>query len=157
MSAMRILLMGYGNPARQDDGLGPALVAEIESTGRKNVSFDANYQPSVEDAWELCQYDRVILADAAVQGPEPFSFAPLEPAESVGFSTHALRPEAVPALADRLFGRQVPTWLLGIRGYQFEPFQESPTPEARKNLASAVRFLDKLLDSWQEEEATAPR
>jgi hydrogenase maturation protease len=26
----RVLVLGYGNPGRQDDGLGPAAVAEIE-------------------------------------------------------------------------------------------------------------------------------
>ncbi|MBV8574206.1 MAG: hypothetical protein JOZ58_04080, partial [Acetobacteraceae bacterium] len=29
-SRPRVLVLGYGNPGRQDDGLGPAAVAEID-------------------------------------------------------------------------------------------------------------------------------
>ena len=68
----KVLLIGYGNPGRLDDGLGPALAEAIAHKEFKNVTVDANYQLTVEDAAEVAKYDLVIFADADVAGPEPF-------------------------------------------------------------------------------------
>ena len=52
MSAVekRVLVLGYGNPGREDDGLGPAFAAEIGQLGRQNVTIVNNYQLMIEDA-----------------------------------------------------------------------------------------------------------
>ena len=38
MRAARVLVIGYGNPGRWDDGLGPALAAELGGLGLPNVT-----------------------------------------------------------------------------------------------------------------------
>ena len=47
---VRILLLGFGNPGRQDDGLGPALVQAIEEMEIPGVRAEADYQLNIEDA-----------------------------------------------------------------------------------------------------------
>ena len=46
----KILLIGFGNPARADDGLGPALAEEIESKNIPDVTVETDYQLTIEDS-----------------------------------------------------------------------------------------------------------
>jgi hydrogenase maturation protease len=146
----RVLLLGIGNPARQDDGLGPALAARIEALGLAEVTVDANYQLSVEDAATVARYDAVIFADAAVEGPEPFYFRRLEPAGDASFSSHSVTPAAVLKLAREMFAGEADAFVLGIRGYAFEMFVETLTDRAAANLTAAVAWLAPVLraGSW---------
>jgi hydrogenase maturation protease len=167
----KILLIGYGNPGRHDDGLGPALAAAAEKLAMPGLTVESDYQLCVEHAELAARHDVVIFADASLSGPEPFSFDPLElarPAEgdaspgsrkqdasrrpvgTTSFSSHALGPGEVLALAAGLFGTCPTAYLLGIRGYCFDQFGEGLSPQARFNLACALDFLENSLrnDSW---------
>ena len=77
---------------------------------------------TVEDAAAIAQHDVVVFADAAVSGPEPFYFERLEPQMAVSFSSHSVAPAAALALSEELFGKRVPGYVLGIRGYEFNEF-----------------------------------
>jgi hydrogenase maturation protease len=112
-----ILFYGYGNPGRGDDGLGPALVAELEPLASAGLACESDYQLSVEDAATLAGYDVVVFVDADMQGPGQ-----------------------VVALAAEMFGSQVKAYTLGIRGYQFGELCESLSDAARANLAAALAF-----------------
>ncbi len=140
-----VLLIGFGNPGRLDDGLGPALAAAIERLNLRGVTVDADYQLTVEDAAAVAGHDIVIFADADVSGPEPFSFRRIGPAAEWSFSTHAVEPASVLGLADRLFGARAEGYTLAIRGYDFDGFGERLSPPARANLAAATGFLENAL------------
>ena len=139
-----ILVYGFGNPGRQDDGLGVALVEQLEkraqAEGLAGVAFDSNYQLNAEDALAVAESGQVVFVDAAQEGPAPFEFRPLAPQKEISFSTHAMSPESVLALADELYGARPPAWLLAIRGESWEP-NEPPTAAARSHLATAREFL----------------
>jgi len=45
-----ILVYGYGNPGRGDDGLGPALVEALELLGATGLDCESDYQLAIEDA-----------------------------------------------------------------------------------------------------------
>jgi hydrogenase maturation protease len=141
----RVLLIGYGNPGRQDDGLGPALARAVETLGLPGVTVDADYQLTVEDAEAAARHDVVVFADAARKGPEPFSFRRIEPRTQVSFSTHSVAPEAVLGLAGELFAARTEAYLLGIRGYDFDVLEEALSPRAVENLAAAIGFLEPVL------------
>lgn len=146
MAAATVLLLCYGNPARRDDGLGPALAREVEALRRPGVTVEVNYQLSVEDAVEIGRHDTVLFVDAAVRGPEPFSFRPVRPGGHLAFSSHRLEPEFLMSLARDLFSARASAYALGIRGYEFEGFGEGLSPRARDNLRAAVDFLRRLLE-----------
>jgi hydrogenase maturation protease len=139
-----VLLLGYGNPGRLDDGLGPALAAQVESLALPGVTVQADYQLCLEDSEAAARHDVVIFADAATSGAGPFSFQRVEPAPCLGFSTHALQPEAVLGFARQLFGARTNGYTLGIRGYAFNEYGESLTDQARANLAAAVAFIRRV-------------
>jgi hypothetical protein len=62
----------------------------------------------------------------------------------MSFSTHSLRPETVLGLAQQLFGADTEGYILGIRGYAFNEFEESLSEGARANLAAAAAFVEQL-------------
>jgi hydrogenase maturation protease len=143
----KILLIGYGNPGRLDDGLGPALAEAVAALRLPGVTAEADYQLSVEDAAAVAAHEVVVFADASVNGPEPFALRPVRPATEgdIGFSTHSVEPAAVLALARDLFRARTRGYALGIRGYRFNEFGETLSDAARENLAATLRFLVPLL------------
>jgi hydrogenase maturation protease len=141
----KILLIGYGNPGRRDDGLGPAFAGAVEKLNLPGIMVDVNYQLTVEDAHAVAQHRIVVFADADAGGPEPFSFRAIEPAAHLSFSSHSIDPPAVLALSQELFGTQPEGYLIGIRGYAFDEFNDSLTAKAKVNLALALKFFQSLL------------
>ncbi|MGV8040140.1 MAG: hydrogenase maturation protease [Thermoanaerobaculaceae bacterium] len=152
----RVLLLGYGNPGRLDDGLGAALAAQVERLGLPGVQVESDYQLCLEDAETVARHDVVIFADASTTGAEPFSFTRIEPARGMSFSTHSLRPEAILGLAAELFGARTEGFLLGIRGYAFNEYDESLTERGRANLAAAAAFVARVCRDGSFSEAAAP-
>jgi len=139
-----LLILGYGNPGRLDDGLGPACIDALARLRLEGVTLDADYQLTVEDAALAADHETVIFVDAAVTGPEPFDFHDIEPAAALSFSSHAVEPGAVVTLAESLFGARPRAFALAIRGYEFNAFGERLSAAARRNLDAAVDFLTPL-------------
>lgn len=142
----KILIYGYGNPGRQDDGLGPALIERLGEDGIPGVATDSNYQLQVEDALAVSESQMVIFVDAAASGEEPFTFIELEPSKEITFTSHSVSPGSVLALCHDIYRKKVKAFMLGIRGYGWE-FVEELTPEARNNLDQAYRFLRKKIEA----------
>jgi hydrogenase maturation protease len=145
MSSSRALLIGFGNPGRGDDGLGPALAEAVEGLSLPGVAVESDYQLAPEHAAAMLGCDLVIFADAALSGPEPYSFERLEPSQGVTFSSHSLGPREILGLAESISGGPVEGYLLAIRGYEFEPFTESLTARARRNLERALEHVVPIL------------
>ncbi|HJO94051.1 MAG TPA: hydrogenase maturation protease [Victivallales bacterium] len=137
----KILIIGYGNPGRLDDGLGPALAEAIDDMHYPNVDIDCDYQLSVENAVDLTKHDIVIFADADVSGPEPFYLKTLQPSKSITFSSHSITAENLLALAHELFKKDIKAYALGIRGYEFNEYDERLSDKARNNLNNAIEFV----------------
>jgi hydrogenase maturation protease len=143
----RVLVIGHGNPGRQDDGLGPALAAALEAKSLPHVTVEAAYLLEPEAAELVSRHDVAVFADAAVAGPEPFSVQAVCPAETVTFSSHGLGPPEIMGLAHRVFGSAARGYVLGIRGYEFDEFEEALSKRARENLEQAERHLEELIRS----------
>lgn len=156
MTFQRVLVLGYGNPGRLDDGLGPALAAALENDNLPGVTIDSDYQLTVEDADNAARHEIVIFADAAVGGSEPFYFRRIQPQEELGFSSHSVEPAGVLALAGKLFKATPQAFALGIRGYRFNDFGEELSPQAQANLSAALEFLRNALRNGQFEEIGVP-
>ena len=138
-----VLVIGYGNPGRLDDGLGPTFADGLEREKLPGVVVDSDYQLTVEDAATVAEHRAVVFVDADAVGPAPFSFRRVVASEDLtpGFSSHAVLPEDVMGLATSLFGSVTPGYLLGIRGYEFDEFGERLSVLALDNLNKALAFL----------------
>ena len=141
----KVLVIGYGNLGRLDDGLGPALAAELEKLELDDVTIDADYQLTVEDAAAIAEHDVAIFADASVSGDDPFFLKRIEPVPAMSFSSHSVEPSAAMALAAALFKVDCKGYALGIRGYEFNEFGERLSEAAKVNLLAALEFVVRLL------------
>lgn len=151
-----VLLLGYGNPGRQDDGLGPRLVEAMQACGIEGLEADADYQLTIEDAHRIAGHQTVIFADAHASGPEPFAFTRLKAIERPpAYTSHHLDPSDVMELAGSLFGATTDAYLLAIRGYTFGEFDEHLSDRAAANLEKARTFLEWAVTSGRYDDALA--
>ncbi len=141
----RILIYAFGNPGRQDDGLGNRLVEELEpwlgECGYDHVELESNYQLNIEDADNIAERDIVVFVDASIEDIEDFHFGLVEPSEGRSeFTMHAASPAFILALCIKLYQKHPETYLLQIRGYEWE-FLEELSTKTTQNLASALTFI----------------
>ena len=150
-----LLVYGYGNPGRQDDGLG---ILFAERCGRlfedrPDFRVETDYQLNIEDADLISGFRQVVFADASMAGTSPdgseieagsresgFYFYRIRPAVTVSFSTHAMAPGSVLALCGELYGRVPECRMMRISGRAWE-FNAEPTAEALRNLEKAWEFF----------------
>lgn len=144
MSANKILIYGYGNPGRQDDGLGNAFVEEMEKWIKKEkltgFSFDSNYQLNIEDADAISTKDLVVFVDASTEEIENFILTPVNATTDVAFTSHAASPGYIVSLCRDIYDKIPPTYLLHIKGYKWG-FKEGLTAKAKDNLAMALEHM----------------
>ncbi len=146
MSNMKkILIYGYGNPGRQDDGVGNIFVEEMEKWVTKNkidnISFDSNYQLNIEDADTISEKDIVVFVDATIEDIEDFYIDKVNASEAkVEFTMHAVSPAFVLNLCNDIYNKYPETYLVHIKGYEWE-FGEGLTDKAQNNLNKAIDFV----------------
>lgn len=145
---LKILLYGYGNPGRKDDGLGPILVDLVEKwiikNEIKNISIDSNYQLNIEDAYTIRDYDIVIFIDASIEEIDDFIVTRVQPSDKVNYTMHSASPSFVLNLCNKIYNYTPETYLLHIKGYEFQ-LEEGLSRRASKNLDEALRFIKRLL------------
>jgi hydrogenase maturation protease len=144
----RVLVLGYGNPGRQDDGLGPAAAAGIDTLGWPDLTAFDNYQLNIEDALEVAAHDVVWFVDASKTCPSPYEVRDVVPSLTIDFTSHLLRPETVLAIAQQCYGGAARAHLLAIRGYEFA-FIEELTAQAGENLQAALLMLSERIQALQ--------
>ena len=149
----KILIYGYGNPGRRDDGLGVIMTEMIENWVKSNnltqIDVDSNYQLNVEDAEKISSYGLVIFVDASQEEDLPgFKMTDIVPNKNmVEFTMHAVSPAYILHLTNDLFNKHPDAKLLSIRGYRWE-FKEGLSEKAQHNLESAYSFLLSELTNW---------
>ena len=145
-----LLIFAWGNPSRGDDALGPALVERLEAARPGHpewgeVALLTDFQLQPEHALDLDGCARVLFVDASVSCVPPYVFDRLQPVRDFGYTTHAMKPEALLAVFRQVTGREPPpAWLLTIRGFSFE-LGEPISAGAQAHLEAAAAFLESFL------------
>jgi len=136
-----ILLIGLGNSARGDDGLGWEFVERMISLGYDFLDNEFRYQLQVEDAACISKYDVVVFVDASHEKLSGgFQISRCMAANHSFFSTHAQSPGAIVYLANNLYGKFPKAYTLAISGKDWE-LRTSLSREAKNNLDAAVSFF----------------
>ena len=143
------LFYGYGNPGRQDDGLGIVFVEEMEKFIRKKnlpaFSFDTNYQLNIEDADTIKDYDMVFFCDASQEEIREFCITKVSPSDSrIEFTMHAISPAFVLDLCHKIYRKTPETYLVHIKGFSWNFMEEISLP-AVKNLTETLHFFKTAL------------
>lgn len=147
-----MLLIGYGNQGRGDDGLGPAFAERIARKNLPMLMVDADYQLTVDHALAIAGVDCVVFADAMIGAAEPFRFERLQAGEVGDIASHSLMPAAVLMLAQTLYGHRPDAYVLGISGSVFGDVREGLSEVALRNLERAEAYFL----TWYRQRAGVP-
>ncbi len=140
----KLLLVGFGNEFRKDDGLGIKLLDYLPNVPQMKVQ-----ELSFEMAELVKDYDIVIFVDASIEGDD-LSFKKIEPEPRFSPLTHHLSPEELLLWTRSLYQKASEFYLLSIRGYDFD-FGEGLSEEAEENLAKAVSYLKEYLKNLEDD------
>jgi hydrogenase maturation protease len=138
-----LLVIGYGNTLRRDDGVGPKVaeaVAELALPGVRAMAC-ALLTPELADA--VSQAGAVVFVDAAVDAPREVQMRPLAPAVSSQIMAHAASPAILLALARDVFGHAPQAWWLTIPAEELG-IGEELTPSAQRGFETALQEIKQL-------------
>jgi hydrogenase maturation protease len=117
----KILILGYGNPLRGDDGFGCEAARRLAAAIHDpSVDIRELHQLTPELAEPVSQVAHVIFLDAAREGaPGEIRRQTIEP-EAAGTFTHHLTPEGLIACARELYGHAPTATLFTAAGFSFD-------------------------------------
>jgi hydrogenase maturation protease len=120
----RILILGYGNPLRGDDALGPRIAEEIAERfeGNPRVKVQTVHQLTLDLAETFAKFSLIILIDARNAEPVGEIFhQKIQPSQKLPqpFS-HYLNPPELLGVCQLLYGAPPVMILTGINAASFE-------------------------------------
>jgi len=137
-----LLVIGYGNTLRGDDGVGPKVAEAVEALALPGVRTLACPLLTPELAEAVSQTGVVIFVDAAVDAPREVQRRKLAPAESSQVMAHAASPATLLALARDVFGHAPEAWWLTIPVAELG-IGEELSPLAQQGFEQAVEEVKK--------------
>lgn len=138
-----LLVIGYGNTLRSDDGVGPRVAEAVAALHLPGVQTLVCQQLSPEHADPIAQAETVVFVDAAVDAPMEVQWRELAPGDTTQLMAHAADPRTMLALARDVFGHAPRAWWLTIPAVSLE-FSEQLTPVAKRGCAEAVMKIRSL-------------
>ena len=142
-SAGDLLVIGYGNTLRSDDGVGPRVAEAVGALDLPGVRTLVCQQLSPEHADAISRADTVVFVDAAVDAPNEVQLRKLEPGATTQLMAHAADPRTMLALARDVFGHAPHAWWLTIPAVNLE-FGETLSARGELGCAQAVEQIRKL-------------
>jgi hydrogenase maturation protease len=142
-----LVVIGYGNPLRRDDGAGPALARMIEKRfGRDTLKVIVIHQLVPEIAEELArkEVEAVLFLDAGTSGASEQQQVAIHPVAAEASSPalgHHFSPVDLLAYTELFRGTPLSGWQLTIHGSDFG-FGEGLGSQAKKSLAEAGERLE---------------
>lgn len=142
----RILVIGYGNSLRGDDGAGWHAAASLAGDPRlAGADVLARHQLTPELAEDLAHARLVVLVDACGGGaPGTVSVRRVEPGSPLAPAlSHNLDPAALVGLAQTLYGASPPVFLVTVTG-AFFGYGDQLSPAVRRALPEIADTVDLL-------------
>jgi hydrogenase maturation protease len=131
----RILILGYGNFDRQDDGVAWHVLAEVArrlgcavpllpeeefplNNGKPDFIFELQLTPELAET--IAQYERVCFVDAHTGAvPHDVNVSAIDAEFQASPLTHHLTPQSLLTFAQTLYSARPEAILVSVRGYQF--------------------------------------
>ncbi|MEI8289174.1 MAG: hydrogenase maturation protease [Verrucomicrobiota bacterium] len=159
-----LLVVGYGNSLRRDDGVGPRVAEAVEALQLPGVRTLTCQLLTPEYADPIARVRRVIFVDAeivpglefnvqrsGIPNPEPSTlnrepilWRKLEPGETSQLMAHSADPRTMLALARDVFGHAPESWWLTIPAIHLG-FGTDYSPAAEVGFHAAVAKIKKLV------------
>ena len=140
---VELIVIGYGNSLRRDDGVGPRVAEAIADLNLPGVRTLACQLLTPEFADPIARARRVVFVDAAVDKTDGVHFRPLDPGETSQLMAHAADPRTLLALARDVFGHAPEAWWLTIPALHLG-FGTDYSPETEAGFHTAVAEIGRL-------------
>jgi len=139
------LIIAYGNPYRNDDGVGHYIADKIQKWADEEkideITIITAYQLDIDMTEDISLSESVFFLDAHITKYSPeIVINKIEAKKTNGFTTHVFTPSDLIALVNQLYNKNPPGTLISVPGYNFDMGEEL-TPETKKK---ADRAIDKL-------------
>ena len=149
MQPIRILVLGYGNRSRRDDGVGWHVVEELSRRQLTGIKFLTAHQLDVDHAETVSSFEVVIFVDAATtESSGAIVQTDVAPYMRSNAVAHYLTPGDVLALCKMLYDRQPRGILFSIRGHDFN-FGTEFSPETTVAATETVERIARLIHDLQ--------
>jgi hydrogenase maturation protease len=121
VSAAGVLVVGYGNPLRSDDGIGWHAAGLLATDPRlAGAQVLTHHQLAPELAEDISRASLVVLVDASADGdPGSVSVRQIEPRPATPTWSHHLDPETLAGLAEALYRAVPPIVLVSVAAGSF--------------------------------------
>lgn len=139
-----VLLIGYGNLLRRDDGIG-RVVAERFVT-RSDVRVLTCHQLTPELTDELMRSERAVFVDATLGGAAAVRL--VSPTENPASLGHVGDPAWLLGLSKAVYGRCPEAWLVTVP-VEDVGFGEGLSVDGERMVEVAVRLIEQLIRSWE--------
>lgn len=154
----KLLILGYGNPDREDDGVAwhilraltiklglvPPESYEDEFPESELIDFAFHLQLAPEMAEDIADYMFVCFIDAHTGNiPEPVRLIAVESEFQHSPFTHHLTPQSLMSMCETIYGKRPDAALLSVLGHRF-----LFTRELSKETAELVPQAVALLWEW---------
>ena len=137
----RLLVIGYGNELRRDDGVGPRAARAVAAWQLPGVEGVAAHQLTPELAARIGEAERVVFVDAGQD--DVVQTQPINPGRNAPLLAHTGEPRDLLALAEALYGRCPEAWLVTVPAPELG-FGEGLSAAAEHGLAEALRQIRAL-------------
>ncbi|MHC1784906.1 MAG: hypothetical protein AB9891_19500 [Anaerolineaceae bacterium] len=162
--ANKILIIGYGNPDRQDDGVAWHILTDL--AGRLNRQVPEDYQEGFPETDEnpalvfelqltpehseiVGKADVVIFIDAHTGNiPDDLLVRPISPHYQNSPFTHHLTPESCLSLAETKYARAPEAFLVTVRGFEFG-FSRELSPFTEDLAINAADSVFQLIQNYK--------
>lgn len=150
------LVIGYGNPDRQDDGVGWHILRNLAQRIGQSIPDDPGASIEVESdivdllfilqiypelAETISHYDRVCFADAHTSDiPKKISWIELSPEYEKSPLTHHMSPKTVLSISATIYDKIPEAILVSVRGFHFE-FERELSPQTAKLTEEATEKI----------------
>lgn len=158
----KVLIFGYGNPDRQDDGVAWHILRRVAELRRDlplpgtcddeftnsdpDVTFLFDLQLTPDMAEFVAGFDQVVFVDAHTGAvPEEIHNEELTPHYQRSPFTHHMTPQTLLSFAQSLYSSSITGRLISVRGYEFG-FSNDLSPRTRELAVIAADLILQYLD-----------
>ena len=142
-----ILLIGYGNPTRMDDGVGWYIADKIQERFGDEIEVFQADQLSVEMIEDIRDRELLILVDAHISNEDDWiRSGEVEPDSSPGMISHIIKPSNLLAFCESIYHKHPKTYLYSVKGFVFD-FGEELSEQTQKSADEVVEQIGDLISS----------
>ncbi len=140
-----ILLIGYGNTLRSDDGVGWYVADSIIGKLGDRIDIIKADQITVEMTEDIKDRKLVIFVDAHVSDKDDWLKAEeIFPDLKFGMTAHIFTPSALLALCEKIYNKCPKAYLFSIKGINYD-FGEKLSEQTKSSAETAVTQITELI------------